>query len=153
MWRSLGHFILKYRLLLLIFLLLSTILMGYWASKVQQNYEFGKAIPVDNPKYIEYQAFKKKFGEDGNLLVIGIQTDSLFRENLFNSYTELQRSIAKQEGVEDIISATTALNLVKIEETEKLKADTIFPDRPLSQVEIDSLKSIFFNLPFYRNLI
>jgi predicted RND superfamily exporter protein len=127
--------------------------MGYWGGKVQQNYEFGKAIPVDNPKYIEYQAFKKKFGEDGNLLVIGIKTDSLFREHLFNNYTELQRNIAKQEGVEDIISVTTALNLVKIEETEKLKADTIFPDRHLSQVEIDSLKSIFFNLPFYRNLI
>ena len=153
MWRSLGLFVLKYRLLLLIILLLSTILMGYWAGKVQQNYEFGRAIPIDNPKYLEYQAFKKKFGEDGNLLVIGFQTDSLFRENFFNSYTGLQKNIAQQEGVEDIISVTTALNLVKIEETEKLRADTIFPDRALSQVEIDSLKTIFFNLPFYRNLL
>ena len=127
--------------------------MGYWASKVQQNYEFGKAIPVDNPKYIEYQNFKKKFGEDGNLFVIGIQTDSLFRENFFNNYTSLQRSIAQQEGVEDIISVTTALNLAKIEETEKLRADTIFPGHALTQVEIDSLKNIFFNLPFYRNLL
>ena len=88
MWRSLAHFILKYRLPLLILLAVLTAGMIYEAKKVQLSYEFGKAIPIDNPKYIAYLEFKKKFGEDGNLLVIGIQTPGFFEENFFNNYVQ-----------------------------------------------------------------
>ena len=74
MWRRLGQFILKYRILLLVIVLALTAAMGYWASKMQISYDFSRAIPTDNPKYRAYEDFRKKFGEDGNLLVIGVQT-------------------------------------------------------------------------------
>ena len=96
MWQRLGSFILRYRLALLISLAGVTGLMAYFASKVQLSYDFSRAIPVNNPKYIAYQEFKKQFGEDGNLLVIGIQTDQLFNEKLFNAYAALQQSIRKE---------------------------------------------------------
>jgi predicted RND superfamily exporter protein len=127
--------------------------MAYHASKVELSYDFARAIPINNPKYKAYQEFRKKFGEDGNLLVIGIQTDSLFHEKTFNAYSSLQRDLKKIKGVDDIISVPTAANLVKIPETEKLKADTIFPDRSLSQAEIDSGAAIFLKLPFYQHLL
>lgn len=153
MWHNLGKFILKYRLLLLFLLVAATGFMMYHASRVQLSYDFSRAIPINNPKYKAYQEFKKKFGEDGNLLVIGIQTDSFFQEKLFNSYTGLQRSLKKVYGVDDIISVPSAVNLVKMTETERLKADTIFPDRQLTQAEIDSGAAIFMKLPFYRQLL
>ena len=153
MWRSLAHFILKYRLPLLILLAVLTAAMIYEAKKVQLSYDFGKAIPIDNPKYIAYLEFKKKFGEDGNLLVIGIQTPDFFQENFFNNYVALQKDLKKLSGVEDIISVPTSIKLVKIEATEKLKAEPIFPERKLRQNEIDSFKKVFLNLPFYRNLL
>jgi uncharacterized protein len=153
MWRRLGQFILRYRFLILIFLALGTAVMGYWASKVELSYELARAIPVDHPKYKIYQEFKKKFGEDGNLLVIGIQTDKLFEEKLFNNYSRLQRDLKQLKGVEDIIAMPSAVNLVKLPDAEKLKADTIFPERNLTQAEIDSGRKLFLNLPFYRNLL
>jgi uncharacterized protein len=153
MWHSLGKFILKYRLPLLLILAATTGFMVYHASKVQLSYDFSRAIPVNNPKYKAYQEFRKKFGEDGNLLVIGIQTDHFFKEKLFNSYASLQRNLKKVKGVDDIIAVPTAVNLVKIPETEKLKADTIFADRLLSQAEIDSGARTFLNLPFYRQIL
>lgn len=153
MWQRLGQFILKYRIPLLVFLIGSTVFMGIHASRVQLSYDFARAIPIDNPKYKAYQEFRKKFGEDGNLLVIGIQTDKLFEEKTFNAYTELQRNLKKANGVDDIISIPTAINLIKIPETEKLKADTIFPDRKLTQTEIDSASALFLSLPFYRDLL
>ena len=151
MWQSLGRFILKYRVPLLLVLAVITILMGYWASKVRLSYEAARAIPADHPKYKIYQEFRKKFGEDGNLLVIGIQTDKLFEKKLFNSYAFLQRNLKEHTGVEDVIAVTSAINLVKLSETEKLKADTIFPERTLTQAEIDSGKNVFLNLPFYQS--
>lgn len=153
MWHRLGQFILRYRVLLLIILALITAFMGYRASMVQLSYDFSRAIPTDNPKYRAYQEFKKKFGEDGNLLVIGIQTPDLFREKTFNAYADLQRKIRKVRAVDDVIAVPTAVNLVKIPETERLKAEAIFPDRVLTQEEIDSASARFLQLPFYRNLL
>jgi predicted RND superfamily exporter protein len=153
MWQRLGIFILKYRILLLIILAASTSLMLYWGSKMEISYDFSRAIPTDNPKYLAYQDFRKKFGEDGNLLVIGITSDSLFHEPVFNAYANLQRSLQKIKGVEDVLAVPSAMNLAKDSATEKLRADTIFPNRELTQQEIDSTSAIFLNLPFYRSLL
>ena len=153
MWQNIGRFILKYRLPILITLAALTAFMGYHASKVQLSYDFSRAIPLNNPKYKVYQDFRKTFGEDGNLLVLGIQTDKFFTEKIFNDYTALQQKLKQQFGVDDIISIPSAVNLVKVPETEKLKADTIFADRKLSQTELDSAANKFLNLPFYRNLL
>ena len=153
MWRNLGQFILKHRILLLLALAIVTAFMSYQGSKVQLSSELSRAIPVDNPKYKEYLEFKKKFGEDGNLLVIGIQTNNLFEQNLFNAYSTLNNNLKQLKGVEDVIAVSSAINLVKNPETEKLKADTIFPERSLTQTEIDNGKKVFLNLPFYRNLL
>src|SRR5678809_1020750 len=104
MWNSLGRFILKYRIPLLVLLLGATAFMAYKARELQLSYEFANAIPTDHPKYKAYQEFRKKFGEDGNMLVIGIQTDKLFEEKIFNNYSALQKALKRANGVEDIIS-------------------------------------------------
>ncbi|HWC52877.1 MAG TPA: MMPL family transporter [Chitinophagaceae bacterium] len=151
MWRNLGQFILKYRFFLLFILTGITAFMAYEGSKVELSYELSRAIPVDHPKYKAYEEFKKKFGEDGNLLVIGIQTDSFFEQNIFNAYATLYRNLKKLNGVEDVISVPSSINLVKMADEEKLRADTIFPARSLTQAEIDSSKKVFLNLPFYKD--
>ncbi|MES1218095.1 MAG: MMPL family transporter, partial [Bacteroidota bacterium] len=153
MWKNLGQFILKFRIPLLLIVLALTGFMGYHASRTELSYEFARAIPIDNPKYKDYQEFKKKFGEDGNLLVIGLQTPDLFKEKIFNNYTNLLRNLKKTQYVEDIISIPSSVNLVKDSVTEKLKAQPIFPDSELTQAEIDSCKNLFFTLPFYKGLL
>jgi uncharacterized protein len=153
MWKQLGQFIFKHRIPLLIVLIAATVFMAYQAKKVQLSYEFASAIPTDHPKYKAYQDFRKKFGEDGNLLVIGIQTNQLFETTIFNDYKALTHQLKKTDKVEDVVAVTTAIALLKNPETEKLNAQLIFPDTTLSQTEIDSCKSVFYNLPFYRNLL
>ena len=153
MWRKTGQFILAYRLPLLLILIVATALMGYWASKVELSYEFSRAIPVNHPANKTYQAFKQKYGQDGNLLVIGIQTPDLFKEKIFNDYANLHRQLKKVSGVIDVISIPSAVNLVKQQETEKLNAVNIFPERTLTQSEIDSSAAVFLSLPFYQHLL
>ena len=153
MWHSLGKFILQYRLYLLMILIVLTGLMLYQAGKVELSYEFSRAIPTDHPKYKAYQEFRKKFGEDGNLLVIGITTDKLFTEHLFNQYRSLENQLRDVGGVEDIISVPAAVTLVRDSASEKLRATPIFPDGVLSQAAIDSGKQIFLTLPFYKTVL
>lgn len=153
MWNILGKLILRYRFILLFILAVITLYLGWQASNVKLSYEFAKAIPTDNPKYLAYQEFRKKFGDDGNLIVLGIQTDKFFQQKIFTNYVSLIHQLKKQRGVEDVVSVPTAINLVRNGETEKLQATAIFSDTGLTQQQIDSGAAIFLSLPFYKGLL
>lgn len=153
MWEKLGKAVIKYRFILLTILIAATILSGYQATKVELGYEFTKAIPTNHPVNIAYQEFKKKYGEDGNMLIVGVQTDQLFTEKVFNEYVSLQNSLKKVPGVLDILSVPGAVNLVKDPASEKLQAKRIFPATTLTQAQLDESAAIFRNLPFYNGLL
>lgn len=153
MWKNLAKWILRNRLMLLVSLFIITVTMLFFALKVQLSYDFARAIPVDNPKYKEYLEFKQKFGEDGNLLTVGFVKDDLFTVDFFNALVDFQTDLKKTTGVEDIISVVTAINLVKDEQTQKLVPIPLFKGKQNSQTELDSLKAVFLNLPFYRGLM
>ncbi len=153
MWRSLARLILGYGYWWLALLIGITAFMGWHASKVELSYEFSRAIPTDNPKYKDYQAFRKKFGEDGNLLVVGIQSKDVFRKPFFDDYVKLAKEIRKVNAVEDVISMPSSIYLSRVEESEKLQALPIFSDSIITQEQIDSSKNLFLSLPFYRGLL
>jgi len=153
MWAQLGKSIIKYRFIFLFILLATTAIFGYWASKAELGYEFTKAIPTNHPVNIAYQKFKQKYGEDGTLMVLGVQTDQFFTEKFFNNYVALQSALKKMPGVLDILSVPGAINLVKDAQTNKLKASKIFPAKALTQSQIDSGAATFLNLPFYNGLM
>ena len=95
MWKKLAEVVLRFRFLLLMALLVTTGIMGYFASQVKLSYDFAKAIPTDNPKYKDYQDFKARFGDDGNVVVIGVQNKDFFTlpcfKNTLFPYTTLFR--------------------------------------------------------------
>lgn len=153
MWYQLGAWVLRHRFVLLLGVVLTTAAMAWQASKVQLSYEFSKAIPVNHPKYKEYQAFKKQFGEDGNLLVLGFQTDSLFELSFFQSFHRLQKEMRNVPGVEDVLSVHTAVALQKDTATEKLQVVPVFVDSIKTQQALDAARARFEGLPFYRNLL
>lgn len=153
MWLRLAKFVLKNRLPLLIVLFAATAVMGYFASKVTLSYEFAKAIPSDNPKYLDYVAFRQKFGDDGNLLVIAVQTDKIFDLRTFNSYRHLESALKKIPNVENVLSMPSSIKLRKNELTQNLVAEKIFADSISTQAELDSARAVFFNQPFYRSLL
>ncbi len=63
-----------------------TIFMGFKASQVQMSYEFNNAIPTSSPKYKDYEKFKNQFGQDGTMLVIGLQKNDFFESHFFEKY-------------------------------------------------------------------
>jgi uncharacterized protein len=153
MWTALGKSVLRFRLLLLVILLAITAFMVYEASKVQMSYEFSKAIPVDNPKYVDYINFKQRFGDDGNTFVIGIQSKDFFTIKYFNAVADLQQQLKKIKGVEGILGVPAAVNLTRNDSVEKLQAVKIFHAPYSQQNLLDSDVKAFHNLPFYNGLL
>lgn len=152
MWYKTGQFIIKYKLPLLISLIAATAVMGYFASKVQLSYEFTRAIPVDNPKYRDFQSFKQTFGDDGGTLAIGIESDSFYSAKVFNAAGKLHKELKTIIGVEDILSIPEAVVLIK-DSAEKLSPVKIFSYPFTDQSQLDSARAVFENLPFYKGLL
>ncbi len=153
MWYKTGRFILHNRLLLLIALFLVTVFMGWKASGVQLSYDFTRAVPTDNPKYIAYQDFLKKFGADNNTMVVGLETKDFYSIHFFNQVGDLHQRLRSIKGVTEIISIPEAVNLQKDSANQRLQPVKIFSYPYSVQASLDSARKIFENLPFYRGIL
>ncbi len=153
MWQKLGAFVYKFRFVLAILLALTTAFMAFKAKDVKLGYDFTRAIPTDNAKYKVYKEFREKFGEDGGLMVMGIQSDSLFITKNFIAYTNLQSKLKQIGGVEDVTSVTNAVNLVSDSETGKLKSVRIFADNITDKKAITEGQKTLEGLPIYKGLL
>ena len=153
MWQRLAKYVLKNRVLLLILLFATTIVMAFVASKIKMSYEFSNAIPVNNPKYKDYLSFKKKFGDDGNMLVIGVKTKDFFTLKQFEAFRILNNELKKVPYVEDVLSVSNAVDLLKDTTSQRLDAIPVFPNNIQTQEQIDSSQKVFYSLPFYKTLL
>lgn len=153
MWYRLGQFILKNRVGALLLLLVLTCIMGYYAVQVKLSYDFTRAVPTDNPKMVDYQAFLKKFGADGNTMVIGVQTDQYFNKDFFNGVATLGQELKKIPGVVGILSIPEVVTLAIDSTTQKFGPLKVFHYPYTNQQLLDTAKSVFESLRFYQTIL
>ena len=153
MWKKLAQFILTNRISLLVLLLASTVFMAWQASKVRLSFNAGKVLPLTDSAYIDYNTFKKTFGEDGSVMVVGIQSDSLFSPGLFNDWLKLSTEVQKIEGIKQVLSIGQLSVLEKDTLQQKFTARPLAAGPVASQAQLDSLKQQLDQLPFYKDLI
>lgn len=149
MWTKLSHTIIKYRLLLVAVLVAITAFMGYKAKDVEMSYDFAKTVPSTDPDMIIFQEFKEMFGEDGNLVAIGMKDSSVFSPENFKKLKELSTTIGELQGVNDVISLPLVQRLEKDTENKKFKLEAIFKDVPQNKAEFDSLMQVARDQKFY----
>ncbi|MDQ3192784.1 MAG: efflux RND transporter permease subunit [Bacteroidota bacterium] len=153
MWGTICSLILRNRISILILLGLVTAFMTYKASTVSMDYEFLKLLPSSDSTLIEYETFKERFGEDGNILAIGLKEPNLFELEKFNSWYNLGNRLKEIEGVDEVISLAHIYNITKNDSVKKFDFQPVVKRAPQTQEELDSLKEIIFSLPFYQSRI
>ena len=85
MWFNFSRIILRNRLLFLILIGLATVFMAYQAQFARMSYEMAQILPKSDPTYKEYDKFKKIFGKDGSMVVVGIDNSNIYQLNNFNA--------------------------------------------------------------------
>jgi uncharacterized protein len=153
MWKKFSALLLRNKLTFTLILLLGTAFMGYETAQIQLSYEFAKILPDNDSTYIEYQEFKKKFGEDGNVMVIGFEDKNLFQLEKFNDWYKLGNDIKNIKGIKDIMSIPTIYNVVRNDSLQKLDFLKILDAPVKNQADLDSLKNLILSLPFYEGII
>ncbi|OFX80981.1 MAG: hypothetical protein A2X12_05370 [Bacteroidetes bacterium GWE2_29_8] len=149
----LVRLILRYRIANIIVISILTLIMLYFALRVQLSYELVQLLPSTDQASIDYSEFKKKFGEDGNIFVVGIDSKKIYELNAFNDWYDLSYKIKKIEGVEEIVSISKAYNVIKNSELKKFEFIPIIQNKPQSQKELDSLVKILESIPLYDGTI
>lgn len=127
--------------------------MAFKATHVQLTYEFAQLLPESDSASIQYENFKKRFGLDGNVMVIGMQEDSLYRLNEFNDWCALSNSIKNIKGVQEVVSVGRLYNLTKNDSLGKFEFKPLIKKLPETQKQLDSLKIAIHRLPFYNGFI
>ncbi|MCY1721120.1 MMPL family transporter [Prolixibacteraceae bacterium Z1-6] len=153
MWIKVSRIILRNKILLLSILAVITIFFGYMARNVEMSYEYASLLPKKDQAYKDYQKFVEVFGEEGNLIIVGIQDSDFFNIDHFNAWRELSDNLAEVEGVENLLSISNTYNLKKNTEEKKFEVEMIFPDTIADQEELDKYVAEFRSLPFYRGLV
>jgi len=127
--------------------------MAFKAKDAKLSYENSSLLPENDSTRIEYQAFKKLFGEDGNVIVIGTINPNLFKLEQFNAWIDLGDSLRRIKGVQEVLNISRAINLIKNEVTHQFELKQIVSQKPTKQAEVDSLKKEILGLKFYEGLL
>ncbi|MBK8846962.1 MAG: MMPL family transporter [Bacteroidetes bacterium] len=153
MFSLIARFILRNRTLLLIILGSITAVMIYFASQVQLSYEFAKILPDNDKTNIAYEQFKSTFGEDGVVMVVGLDDKNFYTLDKYNDWYALGNEIKKIDGIEAVASVSKLINLVR---NDSLQAFEIVPliNGPLqTQAQVDSIKEFLMAHRFYDGII
>jgi predicted RND superfamily exporter protein len=150
-WKTIGFFILKNRIAIIVGIVLSTVAMGFLV-RPELAYDFGQLIPTDDPDYVEYVNFKKRFGEDGNAVVICFEGD-LFKAKFINELITLHDSLKALEGVQGVMSLSSLYDIVAEPDSERFVFQRLLPGKVADDAAAAVLKGRLDSLPFYQGLI
>ncbi len=153
MWTKITKFIIAYRLPLMISTMVLTVFFGWMGTKVEMSYDYANIVPKTDPDMIFYSHFKKTFGEDGNVMVIGVQDEKLYKIKYFSKYQQLVENIAAVPGVNEVIALSNFKRLNKNVASNKFDLQTVFQQKVQYQPELDSLLTVATNVQAYNGLI
>ncbi|WP_291727054.1 efflux RND transporter permease subunit [Bernardetia sp.] len=166
MWLRIANFILKNRVSLLILLLVLTVFMGYQGTKAELSYTFSKVVPDTDEDIIYFKKFKALFGQDDNVVVLGVEDEKLFELENFQKWQKLLYDLEKIkfentkkiENLGDSVDAVTGViglgklpYIHKNQEIKKFEGKPIFPKQVQTQDELDSLLEFTYQIGFYKN--
>jgi predicted RND superfamily exporter protein len=137
----------------MILLLVFTGFMAYQAQFVKMAYNFNTAVPETDENYKYFQEFKDKFGEDGNILVLGVKDSSLYELEKFNHYKKLNDDIANMAEITNVISLSSLQKIVRDREARSFNLEPLIPEAPKTQEALNDILAEATQLKFYSGQI
>jgi uncharacterized protein len=169
MWSRLATFILRGRLPILLVLLAVTAGMASRIDELGIRYKFGGLLPQDDPVLLDYTSFLDEFGEEGNVVALGIQDARLDSLKVFQQWWDLDEALRqvqvpvdslRDDGtpwtvnvVDSVFGFRTAVSLVRQDDPKAFVMEPVIRRRPETQAELDSVMGVLRSMPFYEGFL
>ena len=153
-WDYIARKILRNRVFLLVLVLLFTIFMAFQWKNMRFTFTEANLLPDDHEVNIQYNSFLDKFGEEGNLIVLGFKDTNFFTEKNIKAWEQFVGNIRKDKAVELTLSLEDVKVLTKDTLAEKFKLVPFINNDSISDAYLKQKEKEFFtDLPFYEGML
>jgi len=154
-WEFIAGKILRNRITISIFILILTVFFAFQWKNVGMTYNEANLLPKNHTANKDYQKFLKTFGEEGNLVVIGVKDNTFFTPKAYKAWNEMMTNLKSRKEIELVVSLNDLKKLVKNDSLEKFELVPLLDQkRTLDPNYLLQIKKQLFNdLPFYEGLL
>lgn len=118
------------------------------------SYTEANLLPENHEVNLQYNQFLKIFGEEGNLIILGVKDTTIFTPKKFNAWNQLAKVFDSIEEVEFTLSIADVKKLKADRKNRKFVLEPLFEEDPTSNIQVNEIKKqLFEKLPFYDNLL
>ncbi len=149
MWIKFAHNILRFRITLMVVLATITVFMGYQSKNIKWSYDLANIVPKEDSDMVYFRQFRETFGEDGNIMAVGLQDSSVYELENFTKFCKMVSSMEEKEGIRNVLGLPNLQKLEKNSLKRAFELKPVFEEIPNNQKELDSLLSAAANLKFY----
>jgi hypothetical protein len=154
-WAIIARIVLKNRIVILGVIVLITIFLALQWKNIRFSFTEANLLPDSHIVNKEYNAFLDMFGEEGNLIVVGVKDDTFFTPKAFAAWDKLMKDIKSHKEVDLIVSIS---DLKKLQKNDSLQTFELVPlvdqSKTINQEYLTSIKKeLFEKMPFYEGLL
>ena len=153
-WEAAARLILRNKVIILIAIVMATIFFSRQWTHMRFTYTEANMLPDDHEVNLAYNDFLKIFGEEGNLIVLGVKDSTVFTVKQLNAWNNLGASFKSYDEVETVLSIKDLQKLVKNTKKQQFDLEPFIKDSISSIDEIYKLQEdLFKKYPFYDNFL
>lgn len=153
-WEIVARLILRNKIGILISIAVATFFFGLQWDKMRFTYTEANLLPDNHEVNLKYNEFLKIFGEEGNLIVLGVKDSSLFTIEKLNAWNKLSAHFKTYDEVKTVIAISDLQKLVKNKAEKQFDLVPFIKDSITSLAQLETLqKQLFEQYPFYDNFL
>ena len=154
-WEAVARLVLRNRIAILVSIALLTIFLVMQFKNVGMTYNEANLLPKNHIVNQQYTQFLNTFGEEGNLVVIGVKDETFFTPKAFSAWNVLMKSLKSQKEIELVVSVNDLKKLQKNQVKQNFElVNLIDATQTQNPAYLQNLKKQLFNdLPFYEGLL
>ncbi len=153
-WNSIARLILRIRIIIIIAIITATVLLATQWKNMRFSYTEANLMPDDHEVNITYTDFLNKFGEEGNLILLGVQDSALFTPEKFAAWNKLTKKLSSYPEVDHVISPASLKELKKFEDPKRFEMVPVIAEANPDSATLNNFENkLFTELPFYENLV
>ena len=153
-WTKIAGLILRNRYSVLVAIAIITGLLASQMKYMKFSYTEANLLPEDHEVNLQYDQFLEIFGEEGNLVILGIKDTTVFTPEKFNAWNNLVKKFNHLDEVDFTLSIADIQKLTKDTKKRKFVLEPLYKKKPATTKEVLRIKEqLFEKLPFYDNLL
>ena len=153
-WEVIARIILRNKIGILIGIVLVTIAFSTQWNNMRFTHTEANLLPDDHEVNLTYNEFLSIFGEEGNLIILGVKDSTLFTVEKLNAWNQLSQDFKAFPEVGNVVSLNDLQKLVKNKRDEKFELVPFITDSVSSIEDINKLQDeLFKQYPFYDNFL